>query len=160
MSKKVQVIEPLVYAGPGWQALPKSAEGDIITVATARYAEELVEAGLVKYVVEEEPAEPKSVEQPTDGQTDPKADGDNGSEDGQTTADSEPPDGSEPDGGETADGEAQGLSGLLEKWVVDLLVKEGLDTPSKVAAATDKQLLGITNIGKKTLADIRAKITK
>ena len=170
MSTKVKVIEPNVYAGPGWRALPKSAAGDIIEVATARYAADLVNSGLVAYVVETPAEEAPKTKPAKGGDSDPKANGDggDGSEDGQETGDSEPNDNGDStsddsdssdtaDGGDGSEDEAPKLDNLFDKWLVDKLVEAGLDTPDKVAAADDKTLQGINGIGKKTLAEIREK---
>ena len=173
MSTKVKVIEPNVYAGSGWRALPKSAEGDIIEVATARYAADLVDSGLVEYVIEDEsePVAETPEPVPSEGTTDdsgsdPKGDGGSGSENGQENGGSDPSgDGQSGDAkdDETADGdgseqEAPQLKNILDLWLVDKLVDAGLDTPAKVNAADDASLLNIKGVGDKTVADIRAKL--
>lgn len=68
MTVRVRVIEPGVYAGDDFRALPEADTGDVIAVADIAYAQRLVALGMV--ILEEEAGaentaeSSESVEQP------------------------------------------------------------------------------------------------
>ncbi|MCI0726426.1 MAG: helix-hairpin-helix domain-containing protein [Chloroflexi bacterium] len=137
---KVRILKAGIYNGPGHKALPWAEEGDVITVATALYANSLMADGLVAPYVP--PTAEGDGDQADDEQEAAGGDDDQEEETG-------------PDGDQAAAGKALADLPGIGPEIADILIRAGYDTVAKVRAASDQDLLAISGIQKKRLAGIR-----